>query len=194
VDFNVHVSATEDSSRKLQWHLLRTKAGEERRARDQVRRLTTEVLLPLVRVRVRRWERMTESVAALFPGYMFAQFNLERDYSQLRYTRGVRQIVCFGEEAAVVPQWIIDELKVRCAHGPVELATRRLVAGERVIVIDGPFRQFEGIFERHLSGPERVAILLSVMGAGRRAVLPASMVAPLDGQDCADKKSLSRHV
>jgi hypothetical protein len=27
------------------------------------------------------------------------------------------------------------------------------VAGEQVIVIDGPFRQFEGI-ERHLSGPE----------------------------------------
>jgi transcriptional antiterminator RfaH len=166
---------------ELQWHLLRTKAGEERRAREHVSRLTSEVLLPLVRVRVRRWERMTESVVALFPGYMFARFNLERDYSQLRYTRGIRQVVCFGEEPAVVPQWIIDELKVRCADGPVELTPRRLVAGQRVIVLDGPFRQFEGIFERHLSGPERVAILLSVMGAGARAVLPASMVAPLAG-------------
>jgi hypothetical protein len=63
----------------------------------------------------------------------------------------------------------------------VELPVRRLVAGERVVVIDGPFRQFEGIFERHLSGPERVAILLSVMGAGARAVLPAHMVAPVAG-------------
>jgi transcriptional antiterminator RfaH len=181
VGFNVHASS-ENSSEKLQWHLLRTKAGEERRARDQVSRVTTEVLLPLVRVRVRRWERMTDSVAALFPGYLFARFDLERDYSQLRYTRGVRQIVCFGAEFAIVPQWIVDELTVRCAKGPIELAPRRLVAGERVIVIDGPFRQFEGIFERHLSGPERVAILLSVMGAGARAVLPASMVAPLAGQ------------
>jgi transcriptional antiterminator RfaH len=184
MDFNVRMSAIADNTdetRELQWHLLRTKAGEERRAREQVSRLTTEVLLPLVRVRVRRWERMTETVAALFPGYMFARFNLGRDYSLLRYTRGVRQIVCFGEEPAVVPHWIIDELKLRCANGPIELAARRLVAGERVIVIEGPFRQFEGIFERHLSGPERVAILLSIMGAGRRAVLPASMVVPLAG-------------
>jgi transcription antitermination factor NusG len=136
---------------------------------------------------------MTESVAALFPGYMFALFNIER-YSQLRYTRGVRQIVCFGEEAAVVPQWIIEELKLRCSNGPVELPERRLVAGERVIVIDGPFREFDGIFERHLSGPERVAILLSVMGAGRRAVLPASMVAPFADREHADKKSVTRYA
>jgi len=160
---------------------LRTKAGEERRARDQVSRFIPEVLLPLIPVRVRRGGRMIESVAALFPGYMFALFDVEREYSRLRYTRGVQQIVCFGEEAAVVPQWIIDELRVRCANGLVELPPCRLVAGERVIVIDGPFREFEGIFERHLSGPERVAILLYVIGAGVRAVLPASMVAPLAG-------------
>jgi transcriptional antiterminator RfaH len=181
MDVSAYASVVEDGLRKLQWHLLRTKAGEERRARDQVSLSTPEVLLPLVRVRVRRWGRMTESVAALFPGYLFVLCDVERDYSRLRYTRGVRQIVCFGDEAAVVPKWIIDELKLRCANGPVELPVRRLVAGERVIVIDGPFRQFEGIFERHLSGPERVAILLSVMGAGARAVLPASMVAPVAG-------------
>ena len=181
MDVSAHVSAVEGGLRKLQWHLLRTKAGEERRARDQVTRLTPEVLLPLVRVRVRRWGRLTESVAALFPGYLFALFDVDREYSRLRYTRGVRQIVCFGDEAAVVPEWIIDQLKLRCADGPMELPPRRLVAGERVIVIDGPFRQFEGIFERHLSGPERVAILLSVMGAGARAVLPASMVMPAAG-------------
>ncbi len=165
--------------KKVEWHLVRTKAGEERRARDQVSRLADDVLLPLIKVRVRRWGRMAESVAALFPGYLFALFDVEREYSRLRYTRGVREIVCFGGQVAVVPEWIVGELKQRCAHGPLELPTRRLVAGERVMVIDGPFREFEGIFERHLSGPERVAILLSVMGAGARAVLPARMVVPM---------------
>jgi transcriptional antiterminator RfaH len=181
MDVSAHVAEAEDGSRKLRWHLLRTKAGEERRAHDHVSRLTPEVLLPLVRVRVRRWGRMTESVAALFPCYMFALFDLEQEYSRLRYTRGVREIVRFGEEAAVAPQWMIDELKLRCATGPVELATSKLVAGQRVVVTDGPFREFEGIFERRLSGAERVAILLSVMGAGARAVLPANMVVPLPG-------------
>jgi transcriptional antiterminator RfaH len=180
VDSNARASQIEDSNSELQWHLVRTKAGEERRARDQAARLAAEVLLPMVRVRVHRWGRPTQSIAALFPGYMFARFHPER-FTLLRYTRGVRQIVCFGEEAAIVPQWIIDELKLRCADGPVELPARRLIPGERVIVTDGPLRQFEGIFERHLSSAERVAILLSVMGSCRRAVVPASMVAPLAG-------------
>jgi transcriptional antiterminator RfaH len=181
MDFNARVSVVEGNRTKNHWYLLRTKAGEERRARDQAGRLAREVLLPLARVRVRRWGRLTESIAALFPSYIFALFDIEREYSRLRYTRGVRQIVSFGEEAAVVPQWIIDELKLRCAEGPIEVPAPRLVAGQRVVVTDGPFRQFEGIFQRHLSGPERVAILLFVMGAGARAVLPADMVGPLAG-------------
>jgi hypothetical protein len=36
------------------WYLVRTKAGEERRAHDQVRRVASDILLPLVKVRVRR--------------------------------------------------------------------------------------------------------------------------------------------
>jgi transcription elongation factor/antiterminator RfaH len=178
MDVGMHA---ESDLKNAKWYLLRTKAGEERRARDQVGLLAAEVLLPMVKVRVRRWGRMAESVAALFPGYLFAQFDLAREYNRVRYTRGVRQIVCFGEHAALVPEWIVDGLKQRCAKGPLELPARRLVAGERVMVIEGPLRQFEGIFERHLSGPERVAILLSVMGAGARAVLPASMVVPVAG-------------
>lgn len=62
---------------------------------------------------------------------------------------------------------------------PLELPKRMLVPDERVMVIDGPFREFEAIFERYLSGQERVAILFSMMGSGARAVLPASMVVPV---------------
>lgn len=166
------------SGRKEEWYLLRTKAGEERLAQDQVSRLAAEVLLPLIKVHVRRWNQIVESIAPLFPGYLFARFDLDGEYSRLRYTRGMRGVVCFGEEPAVVPERIIGELKQRCAQGPVELPRRRFSAGERVMVVDGPFRQVEGLFERYLSGAERVAILLSVLGVGARAMVPASMVVP----------------
>ena len=49
--------------------------------------------------------------------------------------------------------------------------------GERVVVVDGPFRGFEAIFQRYLAGAERVAILLSaVESGGLRVVLSASAV------------------
>jgi transcription antitermination factor NusG len=78
-----------------------------------------------------------------------------------------------------VPGWVINELKERCARGPIELPTSALSAGEHVRVTEGAFRDFEGIFERYLSGKERVAILLSAIGGGVRAVLPANMIVPV---------------
>ena len=162
-----------------QWYLLRTKAGEERRAQEQLSRLAADVLLPLMKVRVRRRGRIVESVGPLFPCYLFAMFDLEGEYRQVRYTRGVRELPRFGAQPEFVPEWIISELKQRCMGGPLELPKRILAPFERVMVIDGPFRNFEGIFERYLSGQERVAILFTMMGAGARALLPASMVLPV---------------
>jgi hypothetical protein len=44
---STHPQAIEDDLWRLRRHLLRTKAGEERRTRDQVSSLIPEVLLPL---------------------------------------------------------------------------------------------------------------------------------------------------
>ena len=158
------------------WYLLRTKAGEERRACDHLARIASDTLLPRLKVRVRRWGRAVESVAPLFPCYLFAKLDLECELARVRYTRGVRDLIRFGAEPAIVPDWVMADLKRRCADGPVALPVKTLSAGERVRIIDGPLRDFEGIFERYLSGPERVGILLSAMGAGARAVMPAGMV------------------
>lgn len=160
------------------WFLLRTNAGKERVAQNQVRGLAANVLLPLVKVRVHRWGQLIPSVSPLFPGYLFANFNFEDRYSQVRYARGVREVLHFGIEPAVVPDWIIEEVERRCANGPIELPDRILVPDERVVVIEGPFKQFDGIFERYLSGHERVAVLLSTINGGTRAVLPSSMIIP----------------
>jgi transcriptional antiterminator RfaH len=154
------------------WCLLRTKAGEERRARDQVSRFATEVLLPLVKVRIRRRSRLVESLAPLFPGYLFARLDAERESARLRYTRGLRGFVPSDAQPAEVPGWIINELRERCMRGPVELPGRILARGDRVLIVDGPFQEFEGIFERYIGKRERVAILLSIVNGGARIVLP----------------------
>jgi transcriptional antiterminator RfaH len=141
-------------------------------------RIADDVLLPLAKVQVRRRSRLVKSVAPLFSCYLFALLDLERQWVRVRYVRGLRNIVHFGGQPSVVPEWIISELKQRCSKGPVELAERRLLKGESVRVVDGPLQNLEGVFDGYLSGPERVAILLSLMGVGARALVPASIVVP----------------
>jgi len=158
------------------WYLVRTKTGGERTAQQQLQHVVERTLLPLGKTQVRQRERTVQRIAPIFPCYLFAYFCLGRAARQIRYTPGVRDIVRFGDQPAIVPDWVINELTSRCAHGPVELSKPGFSQGTPVRVVCGPFREFRAVFDGYLSGMERVAVLLSIMNAERRIVMPTSMV------------------
>lgn len=160
----------------LDWYLLRTKTGEERKAQQNLVGIVENTLLPLGKMRLRQRGREAWRVAPLFPCYLFARFSLSSAARKVCYTPGVRDIVRFGEQAAAVPFWVVDQLALRCADGPIELLKPQLSRGDAVRVLGGPFQQFEAIFDGYLGGTERVAVLLSIMSAERRVVMPAAMV------------------
>jgi transcriptional antiterminator RfaH len=158
------------------WYLIRTKAGLERAALNQLQRIVERTLLPLGKMQIKQRGRTFERIGPIFPCYLFAFFNLGSKARLIRYTPGVRDIVRFGEQAPTVPVWVIDELDARCAQGPVDLSKLAFSKGDRVRVLSGPLRALHAVFDGYLSGAERVAILLSIMNAERRVVMPASMV------------------
>lgn len=160
------------------WYLVRTKTGCERIAQHNLQRVVERTLLPLCRMQVGQGDRAFQRVGPIFPCYLFANFSLECAARQIRYTPGVREIVRFGERAAVVPAAIIDELVCRCADRPVDISNPVFSQGTSVRIIGGAFREFQAIFDGYLSGTERVAVLLSAMNGERRVVMPASMVVP----------------
>jgi transcriptional antiterminator RfaH len=121
---------------------------------------------------------MAMSVGPLFPCYVFARFELQRSYFEVKYMPGVRGIVSAGSDPLAVPTAIVTDIRRRGVDDVVEIPEKPLGSGDRVLVVEGPFRGFEAIFERYLSGAERVAILLSAIQAGGlRVLLPASAVA-----------------
>jgi transcriptional antiterminator RfaH len=160
------------------WFLIRTRPNKELWVRDQLSQILPEVFLPMLRARVPRWGRLTWSVMPLFPGYMFARFDLEASYLKVKYMSGVQGLVSAGTDPLAVPPNIIDEIRRRGVNGTVHLHEKPLSKGESVRIVEGPFHGFEAIFERYLSGAERVAILLhNVEAGGLRVLLPVSAVA-----------------
>jgi hypothetical protein len=75
---------------------------------------------------------------------MFALFDFERDYVLPGYAGGLREIVCFGGEPAVAPQWLIGELKQRCEREPVELPEHRLCQASLLQWLTGPSESLRG--------------------------------------------------
>jgi len=160
-----------------EWYLVHTKAGKEVSVRSQLDEWLPETFLPTLKVQVHRWGRLVNSISPLFPCYVFARLPACCDLRRIGYTLGVREIVRGGQEPLVVPRLVVDQLKVRCARGPVELLSRPFHKGEQVVIANGALRGFEAVFEQYLSGPQRVAILLSSLTESSiRVVLPASSI------------------
>ena len=114
----------------------------------------------------------------LFPGYIFARFDLRTHYYDVKYRAGVQGLVSAGNDPLMVPAEVVEEIKARGVEGVVKITEKPLDSGDHVKVVEGPFQGFEAIFERYLSSAERVAILLSTVEAkGVRVVLPAASVA-----------------
>ena len=171
-----------------EWFLVYTKAQLERSVLERLKLAGMDALLPLLKRRVRRWDRLVSSVGPLFPCYLFVLPRDRQERSAIEFLPGVRGLVRFGSEPSPVPRSIIEELKQRCAAGPLELPSKPFKMGGPVRVTHGPFRNFEGIFERHLSGTERVAILFSALQGAVRVVLPTDMVA----SDCDGSSQTAR--
>ena len=103
---------------------------------------------------------------AYFPGYLFVNVDLaDLGENALRWTPGTRGLVRFGGEPAVVPEGLIQELRRRLA----ELETIRerwpkdLKKGDRIRIVNGPFKGYEAIFDAHVSGKDRIQVLLAFL-------------------------------
>jgi transcriptional antiterminator RfaH len=89
----------------------------------------------------------------------------------------VHSIVSAGRDPIAVPEDLVVAIQQRGNDGVVELPEAAFVAGQDVRIVDGPFAGFQGIFDRYLSGTQRVAILLrTVETVGLRIVLPKDAV------------------
>jgi len=168
-----------DQSPDPKWYLIRTKQHKEPLVHNVLRRLITDDLLPLLRtIRVQQG-RITKSVVPLFPGYLFACFDLKAQYQAIQRTPGVVGVVCAGDEPTEVDEVTIAEIRKRAINGIVDLPPRSLHSGESVNVNSGPFRGIDAVFERYLSGSERVALLVELVGgANVRVILPSALVGP----------------
>ncbi|MCS6907495.1 MAG: transcription termination/antitermination NusG family protein [Anaerolineales bacterium] len=151
------------------WYALRSKPRKEEIVYRQILNENIEVYYP--RIRVYPINPRAKKIQPYFPGYMFVHVDLEvvglSFFQWMPHTMG---LVCFGEEAAIVPEHLIAELRKRVR----EIADAGgeffdgLKPGDPVYIRQGPFAGYEAIFDTRIPGSERVRVLLKWLSDQRQ--------------------------
>jgi len=145
------------------WHAIYTKPGKEDLVAFRLQGIGIEVLNPKLKSKKYKRNKFIDVIESLFPCYLFASFEKEKYSHLITYTRGVRYIVGKGNPI-VVHDEIINTIKEGMGDDNiVVIKPRKFEKGDRVLIKEGPFKDFYGIFEKETRGPERVMILLEMI-------------------------------
>lgn len=160
------------------WYLVYCKPKAEYIARDNLVRQGYQVYLPLISRTRQRARRLFQTVEPLFSRYLFIRLDTQTDnWSPIRSTLGVSNLVQFGQTPALVPSDLITELKSReknqNAHRFIDLAN--IKKGDEIRINAGAMTGYAGQFvQRNSQG--RVIVLLNIMEQQSRVSLPADAI------------------
>lgn len=142
------------------WYVVSTKPRNEDRAAANLTQGGIEVLAP--KLMFRRWRegKFVDITEPMFPGYIFVKFHPVDDFRLVKYTRGIRTVVNFNGRIIPLQETLISFIRRRLVDGVATVERKEFRKGEKIIIQEGPFKGFSGIFERELDGKERIAILL----------------------------------
>jgi len=121
----VNLTGTCDLSR---WYVVETKAKQETRVESNLQRWGLTTFVPRLREqrRSRRRQSLAELITLLFPSYVFVRSDGATLLDWVRFARGVRRVIGFGEYATPVEDAVIAMLFGRLGDdGYVHLAAPR---------------------------------------------------------------------
>ena len=160
------------TSDEIQWFAIQARTGGEAVAESNLRALPIETFLPLARRAVHHATRRPRMVLRpLFPGYLFGRFCAAASLRAVSYSSSVLRVVGGNERPWPVDDAIVADIRERIGpEGWVELGERPLCIGDAVRIVAGPLSGWSGVFDRELSGAQRVVILIETLQQGRIVV------------------------
>ena len=159
------------------WYVAQSNPQKEMLVWEQLYLRGIEAYCP--RLRVHPVNPRARKIKPYFPGYLFIRADLnEVDLFNLRWMPGAVGLVCFGNEAATVPDELIQAIQHRVKElnecgGPLD----GLKAGTSIVIREGPFSGFHAIFDSRLSDLGRAKVLIQLLkGRQIRVELPIRQI------------------
>jgi transcriptional antiterminator RfaH len=156
------------------WFIVSTKPNKELVLKQSFDRMGILNYLPLFLKEKKKNKEKIKVVSPLFTGYIFARFDVMENYHKIRYTRGVKSILGNQQYVFSLSNEKIEDMKSREKGGYITLIQKpkSFKKGDRVLIDEGDFDGWEGIFYEEMSDKQRAVIMLTSVSFSNKLIIP----------------------
>jgi transcriptional antiterminator RfaH len=145
----------------LRWYVIRTKPRSEELAQSYLSYHGITTFLPWMQTLT---GRSGKDLNPLFPGYLFARFDVQEHYPLVKWGKGVNTILGYGRYPTPLTDDVISIIKSRTDDKNIVKIAYQLSRNDCVRIRSGPLKDLLGIFDRWVSDSGRVRVLLNLIG------------------------------
>ena len=160
------------------WLLLQTKPHKEEFIASEIHYRLINCFCP--KITKQHKDPRRKNTTPYFPGYLFVKVEPGSQHAhELKWLPGVIGWVCFGMEPASLEEKEIENIrrKVEQFNEENKNCSAAMPRNTRVRISEGPLAGYEGLFDTHISGTDRVRILLKLVRSQQKKVdLPLHML------------------
>jgi transcriptional antiterminator RfaH len=171
------MKAAKKDKNKIIWVLIYTKAKQEIKANENLRKQGFKTFLPLIAPTNKNSE--FKSLVPVFPRYFFAQINFELDnWTSIKSSYGVSRIVMFSEKFTSIPNNIIKLIQDKLDESGIykeDVSVVDYQKGDPVSIKEGRFAGIDAIFLSKKS-KDRVRLLLKLLNTSVVAEITKSNI------------------
>ena len=166
----------EPFSTGLRWYVVKTKPKNEERAHNYLEQNGIHTFLPYMETSSFYAGSGSKTLKPLFPGYLFAQFDLMHSYPLVKWGKGVNEILGFGKYPTPIADEALSIIKSKTDENDIVKKAYHLNENDCVRIVSGPLKDLLGIFDRWVSDSGRVRVLLNLIGYQPKVELHYSQV------------------
>ena len=155
------------------WYLVQCKSRESFRAAEHLSNQGYTCFHPTHHVKRKRSGVVSTQLEPLFPPYLFVLLSVMDNWSSIRSTYGVSQLVTFGGVPASLDALMIETLQRQCAKLKGEIVRPLYQAGDSVVITEGCFKDIKALVTATRSD-ERVVLLFNLFNRSQHIELPVS--------------------
>jgi transcriptional antiterminator RfaH len=161
------------------WYCLRSQPKHEHIAAAHLHILEgVTAFCPRIRFKRATRRGLVWVTEAMFPGYLFARFELSEMHRQVRYAHGVSGIVRFADRYPTIEEGALAQLRNHTGAAEIKELSYEFSQGDQVKIVSGIFAGLEAVVTQVQPAKERVKVLMDFLGRQIEAEVERSNVLP----------------